>query len=478
MALSYSLHVGNKAHALSTIAKVSGASKHNLRKYKSEDYNKNNIVQLIGSDNILNDVKQVYYQEFNEAVKEYNSQQSRTDRKIDDYIKHVSEQKQNDVAVEMIIQIGDRDFWKNKNSLEKREMTQVFQNQINSLKKVCPNFKIANAVIHYDESSPHLHIIGVPVASGYKKGLSKRCAKTRVFTQYSLSDLQDKMRAMAQLQMQSCLLLSLDFREGLKPKEQGRPFNMTKQQLTKFNQEKEKRLQEVNELTNNINSLMNQIKVLQAQIDSLEDSKAKKEKEYHQRIDLFQGFVDKHMNEAIELQDKIKLLKKDYEDMNNNIEIARKELLSVQKDTENIKDTNTSLHVEQSKIEENIKVLKEEKNVLKEQNTKLANWYKENVPKIKSWQQLQGHLKTELQSIFSEATKQFQKILMLCESKSIDKNNLIKLSDEANSFYKDKVLAIEEPKDINIKPLKEKANSVIEAEAEDVKDFIYRRRGR
>ncbi len=477
MALSYSLHIGNKAHALSTITKISGASKHNLRKYKSEEYNKDNIVQLAGSDNILNDVKQIYYQEFNEAVKEYNSQQSRTDRKIDDYIKHVSEQKQNDVAVEMIIQIGDRDFWKDKNNLEKREMTQVFQSQINSLKRVCPDFKIANAVIHYDESSPHLHIIGVPVASGYKKGLSKRCAKTRVFTQYSLSDLQDKMRAMAQLQMQSCLLLSLDFREGLKSKEQGRPFNMTKQQLTKFNQEKEKRLQEVNELTNNINSLMNQIKALQAQIDSLEDSKAKKEKEYHQRIDMFQGFVDKHMNEAIELQDKIKLLKKDYEDINNNIEIARKELISVQKDTENIKDRKVSLNTEKLKIEEDINVLKEKKESLSNQNDKLEYWYKENAPKIKSWQQVQNRLKIELQNVFSEATKQFHKILALYDNAIISKDNAIKLSDEVNEFYKNKVSEIKLPENIS-KPLKEKVNNIIENETEEVKQFVHRKRGR
>lgn len=118
--VSYSFHVGNKAHALTTVAKVSGASKHNLRKYKSEEYNKDNIVQLVGSDNILNDVKQIYHQEFDAAIKEYNSKQLRSDRKIDDYIKHVSEQKQNDVAVEIIIQIGDRDFgkikitWKNE----------------------------------------------------------------------------------------------------------------------------------------------------------------------------------------------------------------------------------------------------------------------------------------------------------------------------------------------------------------------------
>ena len=275
--VSYSFHVGNKAHALTTVAKVSSASKHNLRKYKSEEYNKDNIVQMVGSDNILNDVKQIYHQEFDAAIKEYNSKQLRSDRKIDDYIKHVSEQKQNDVAVEIIIQIGDRDFWKDKNNLEKREMTRFFERQINSLKIACPNFKIANAVIHYDESSPHLHVVGVPVAGGYKKGLSKRCAKTRVFTQQSLSKLQNNMRFMAQLQLNDCILLNNKVVD-IKPKEQGRPFNMTKQQLTKFNQEKEKRLQEVNKLTNNINSFMNQIKALQAQIDSLEDIKTKKRK--------------------------------------------------------------------------------------------------------------------------------------------------------------------------------------------------------
>lgn len=470
MALSYSLHVGNKNHALSTIAKVSGASKHNLRKYKSEEYNKDNIVQLIGSNNILNDVKQVYYQEFNEAIREYNSQQSRNDRKIDNYIQHVSEQKQNDVAVEMIIQIGDRDFWKDKNSLEKREMTQIFQSQINSLKSICPNFKIANAVIHYDESSPHLHIVGVPVAGGYKKGLSKRCAKTRIFTQQSLSNLQDKMRFMAQLQLQDCVLLN---NKGIKikPKEQGRPFNMTKQQLTKFNQEKQNRLQEVNKLTNNINSLMNQINVLQRQINSLENIKVKKEKEYNQEKSMWQGFIDKYMNEAIEWRDKVDLLEKKYNIANNDIKIAQNELISVQNDIKNIKDIKVSLNTEKLKIEENIKGLRKEKESLSKQNDKLANW-------IKSWQQEQGRLKAELQNILSEATKQFHKILILCENKSMSKNNLLELSDEASKVYKNKISEVKPPENINIKPLKEKANNIIENEAKEVKEFMHRKRGR
>ncbi|WP_444238033.1 hypothetical protein [Eshraghiella crossota] len=28
-------------------------------------------------------------------------------------------------------------------------------------------------MVHLDEDSPHMHIVGVPVADGYKKGLSK-----------------------------------------------------------------------------------------------------------------------------------------------------------------------------------------------------------------------------------------------------------------------------------------------------------------
>lgn len=473
MALSYSFHVGNKGHALTTIAKVSGASKHNLRKYKSESYNENSIVQLLGSDNILNDVKQIYHQEFDEAVKEYNSQQSRTDRKINDYIQHVSEQKQNDVAVEIIIQVGDKDFWKNKISFEKMEMTQVFQSQLECLKHFCPNFKIANAVVHYDEASPHLHIIGVPVANGYKKGLSKRCAKTRIFTQQSLSDLQDKMRSMAQLQMKSCLLLNNYL---LKPKEQGRPFNMTKQQLTKFNQEKANRHQEINDLINNKNSLIRQINTLQEQIDNLKEVRAKKEDEYNQEKDMWQKFTDKYMIEAIEWRDKVDLLEKKYNTINDDIKMAQKELISLQNDIKNIKDTKLSLNVENNKIEENIKVLRKENEILNQRNIKLTNWYKENVPKIKSWEQVQQRLKSELQDILSGAIKQFRKILMLSENESIDKNNLIELSDKVSEFYKNKISGVEVPEDIT--PLKEKANNVIEHEAEDVKEFIHRKRGR
>ena len=74
-----------------------------------------------GTNDIVNDVKDLYLEEFEEARIEYNNKQTRNDRKIDKY-----------------------------------------NEQVNDLVKILPTFKIANATIHFDEISPHMHIVGVP----------------------------------------------------------------------------------------------------------------------------------------------------------------------------------------------------------------------------------------------------------------------------------------------------------------------------
>lgn len=49
-----------------------------------------------------------------------------------------------------------------------------------------------------DEDSPHMHVVGVPVGTGYKNGMSKQVSKRKVFTKEVLSIvLQDKLRAFA-----------------------------------------------------------------------------------------------------------------------------------------------------------------------------------------------------------------------------------------------------------------------------------------
>ena len=54
--------------------------------------------------------------------------------------------------------------------------------------------EISHQVIHYDESSPHMHIVGIPVKEKNKYGMELQVGKSDVFTKESLNKLQDKMR--------------------------------------------------------------------------------------------------------------------------------------------------------------------------------------------------------------------------------------------------------------------------------------------
>ena len=101
---------------------------------------------------------------------------------------------QNDIACEIIIELGDMDFWQDKDDEYRFKMIDVYNEQIQDLNKIVPNFKVANATIHFDETSPHMHVIGVPVIDNCKKGMKKQVGKSKVFTKESLTAIQDKMR--------------------------------------------------------------------------------------------------------------------------------------------------------------------------------------------------------------------------------------------------------------------------------------------
>ena len=234
--LAYSFHLGsdkNKSKLAKKVAKenasgttslsnnaiqnakdLSKVNKHNLRDY---DNQKELIRTIYGTDDIVKDVKQVYLDEFEEARLEYNSKLDRESRKINDYFKKVCE-SQNDIACEIIIELGDMDFWKDKDDEYRLKMIDVYNEQVKDLINIIPDFKIANATIHFDETSPHLHIIGVPVSCDCKKGMSKQVAKSKLFTKESLTKIQDKMRT-------ACIksfnkFYDIDFK--LKEKQKGR----------------------------------------------------------------------------------------------------------------------------------------------------------------------------------------------------------------------------------------------------------------
>ena len=89
--------------------------------------------------------------------------------------------KQKDLACEFIIELGDMDFWNYKNDYYKMGMTQVYKEQVQDLIRIVPEFKVANAVIKFDETSPHMHIIGVPIKEDYKRGMKKITCQVKSF---------------------------------------------------------------------------------------------------------------------------------------------------------------------------------------------------------------------------------------------------------------------------------------------------------
>lgn len=245
--LSYSAHLSQKNSAINSKAKLSGVAKHNLRKYRSLEYDKENIVILWGTDKLVQDVKKVYKEQFDEAVREYNKKQTRDDRKIDDYFEKTAKSNK-DMAVELIFQIGDKAFW-DKNPDKRRKMDVAFKEMLNMLQKEAPNLVVSNAVIHYDEASPHMHVVAVPVANGFKKGMSKQVSKRKVCTKEFLEKvLQGRIREYAEDRSFAWI------GEFLKGKEKGRnnDLKVKEYKVKKENEKYEKLLEDKKQLDREI----------------------------------------------------------------------------------------------------------------------------------------------------------------------------------------------------------------------------------
>lgn len=283
--ISCSCHLSNKDHALTTTHSITAASKHNLRLYtKQTEYNVDLIEIVEGSGtSILDDVKIIYKEEFSEVLKEYN-EGKRADRKIKDYLKYVSDNKKNDVAAEVILQIGDMEFWKDKSIEQWKAMTPLLKEQLEVFKATVPEFKVASAVMHLDEKSPHMQVIGVPIATGYQRGMKKQVAKTKVFNKERLEEIQDILHDHAEELIKNHPEIFGD--ETLKPKEKGRNNDMSKEFYIRCKQQQYEKLQaQVDELEVQRDSLIEEQKAVMVEtdkvvaeaIDKVADTEMKKE---------------------------------------------------------------------------------------------------------------------------------------------------------------------------------------------------------
>ena len=334
--LSYSLHLGNDKNkskrarrtaktndtnttsfnnnAIQNHQQLSKVDKHNLRKY---DDDKELICTIKGTSSIVEDTKNLYLELFEDARIKYNEKQNRNDRKIENYFNHISNDNKRDLACEIIIELGDMDFWADKDDKFKHKMIEVFKEQISDLEDVVPNFKIANATIHFDESSPHLHIVGVPFKDGMKNGMEKQVGKSDVFNKISLVNIQDKMREYCINSFNRIYHLNYT----LKEKEEGRNVDINVANMNeykKFKREQEKYKNQLKELNSKTDELQNKSNEINNIIDNLKPTITNKNKFTisNENIDKIKKYIEQTNDTTSNLREAndINIILKKYED--------------------------------------------------------------------------------------------------------------------------------------------------------------------
>ena len=249
-------------NAIQNTRQLSKVDKHNYRKYDNEQ----DLIEIVrGTSSPFEDVRNLYLKEFEEARLEYNKLQSRPSRMINDYFENVSNNEKKDLACEIIIELGDKEYWDTKDETFKKKMSKVYKKQVDDLELLVPNFIVASAIIHYDETSPHMHIVGVPIKEKNKNGMTKQVGKSDVFTKESLIKLQDNMRTLCIEEFNE----EYNLNTSLKKKQKGRNRDIhvsdmdnyieMKKQLEKNNESLERANKKSLELKQNSKDIKNKI---------------------------------------------------------------------------------------------------------------------------------------------------------------------------------------------------------------------------
>ena len=148
-----------------------GSVNHNSRAFnaKNTDRSRSHLNITYCHENI----KTVFHELFDEALKRYNDKQTRADRKIEDYYEKIRSSKQEKPFHEIILQVGNKDDM-SAESEDGQLAAAVLDEYMRGFQERNPQLRVFSAHLHMDEATPHLHIDFVPFTTGSKRGLDTR----------------------------------------------------------------------------------------------------------------------------------------------------------------------------------------------------------------------------------------------------------------------------------------------------------------
>ncbi|MFG6352078.1 MAG: plasmid recombination protein, partial [Oscillospiraceae bacterium] len=148
-----------------------GSVNHNSRKFRVENVDGERT--HLNVDYCNEDIRKVYHEMFDEALKRYNEKQTRADRRIENYYEKIRTGKQEKPLHELILQIGDKENM-SAESKNGELAQQILDEYYRGFQERNPQLRVFSAHLHMDEATPHLHIDFVPFTTGSKRGLDTR----------------------------------------------------------------------------------------------------------------------------------------------------------------------------------------------------------------------------------------------------------------------------------------------------------------
>ena len=250
-----------------------GSLNHNSRKFHAKNTDPNRTHWNVEYCN--EDIKDVYHELFDEALKRYNDKQTRKDRKIDDYYEKIRSGKQEKLFHEVILQIGDKDNMGSE-TMEGQLAAKILDEYMKGFQERNPTLRVFAAHLHLDEATPHLHIDFIPYVTGSKRGLD-----TRVSLKQALSSLGFKGGSRSETELNQWVQsekqkLAMVMREnGIEWDQKGTHA----QHLSVLDYKKKVREQEVEELTEHKNLLEHDLHDISECVDEIQKEKEQAEKE-------------------------------------------------------------------------------------------------------------------------------------------------------------------------------------------------------
>lgn len=499
--LAVSMHIGSgEKYSIKNLDKIIDIDMHNNRKYK----NKNNLeidqklskynICLRGSNNISNDIKEFYKNEFGEAVYKYNLKQKDERRKIVDYLSKVESDKQTNIAVEILLQIGDKENWENKTFEEKKKTKEMFENSLKILEE--KNIKVVSAIVHLDETSPHLHVVAVPVTENCKRGIEKQVSQNKVITREVMKELRENIEKSfiedynkiygenIKKKVEKCEIskhLSVaDYKNTKKMLEIAKEVGNVKilseelkgelentkeeikeieEKITKAEKEKGNKIEKIEDVKTETNNLTSEL----TKLETSKNDKLKEKEEKELELDLYNTKIKEYKEKIIEDKKEAERLEEEEKKTAEELKEQEKKVKEV-KDELDKKNKEYNDHLtEKNKLEDKKKKLIEDKKNIEN----AYNLEKENI--LKDAEEKRKGLLKEKDDLENDITKIKEFIITQTSLKwerEKEAEDYKKIKEESEKLKKDK----KETEDL-INSLKvEKAR--LESEKDELKDVV------